>query len=59
MPTRDKDERPVDGQPQAGEVAVDTAVSAHRRKIIKASAAIVPAIMTIRSGAAAAVTSLN
>ena len=59
MPTRDKDERPVNGQPQAGEVTVDKTVSEHRRKIIKASAAIVPAIMTIRSGAAAAMTSVN
>jgi len=59
MPTRDKDERPADGQSQAGEAAVDKAVSEHRRKIIKASAAVVPAIMTIRSGAAVAMTSIN
>jgi hypothetical protein len=32
-------------------------VSEHRRKIIKASAAVVPAIMTLRSGAAAAMAS--
>ena len=57
MPARDKDERPVAQDSQAGKVAVDGAVSEHRRKIIKASAAIVPAIMTLRSGAAAAVAS--
>jgi len=59
MPTRDKDERPADGQLPAGEAAPDRAISEHRRKIIKASAAVVPAIMTIRSGAAAAMTSIN
>ena len=42
MPTRDKDE--------------GSAVE-HRRKIIKASAAAIPAIMTLRSGAAAAMAS--
>ena len=59
MATKDKDEGPAIEHSQAGEVAVDKAVSEHRRKIIKASAAIVPAIMTIRSGAAVAMTSIN
>ena len=59
MPTKDKDDGPVAGYPQTGEVAVDKKVSEHRRKIIKASAAVVPAIMTIRSGAAVAMTSVN
>jgi hypothetical protein len=57
MPTRDKDERPAVERTQTGEVVVDRDVSKHRRKIIKASAAVVPAIMTLRSGAAAAVAS--
>ena len=59
MPTRDMDERLADGQSQASDIAPDKTVSEHRRKIIKASAAVVPAIMTIRSGAAVAMTSLN
>ena len=59
MPTRDKDERPVAQDLQTGRVAAESAVSEHRRKIIKASAAVVPAIMTIRSGAAAAMNSIN
>ena len=58
MPTKDKDERPVVEHPQTGNVA-EKDVSEHRRKIIKASAAVVPAIMTIRSGAAVAMTSIN
>jgi len=57
MPTRDKDDRPADGQSQTGEVAADKAVFEHRRKIIKASVVAVPAIMTLRSGAAAAMAS--
>lgn len=57
MPTRDKDEGPAVEHSQTGRVAVDGAVSEHRRKIIKASAAAIPAIMTLRSGAAAAVAS--
>ena len=57
MPARDKDERPAVELLQTGEVAVDRKVSEHRRKIIKASAAAVPAIMTLRSGAAAAMAS--
>ena len=36
-----------------------TAVSTRRRRLIKASAAAVPAIMTLRSGAALALTSLD
>lgn len=59
MPTKDMDDGPVAGYSQTGEVALDKKVSEHRRKIIKASAAVVPAIMTIRSGAAAAMTSIN
>jgi hypothetical protein len=60
MPTKDKDERPAVEHTQTGKlakVAVDRDVSEHRRKIIKASAAAVPAIMTLRSGAAAAMAS--
>ena len=57
MSARDKDERPAVELLQTGEVAVDRKVSEHRRKIIKASAAAVPAIMTLRSGAAAAMAS--
>jgi len=59
MPTRDKDDRPVNKESQAGELAADKADFERRRKIIKASAAVVPAILTIRSGAAAAMTSIN
>jgi hypothetical protein len=57
MFTRDKDGRPVAGHLQTGEVAEDRDVSKHRRRIIRASAAVVPAIMTLRSGAAAAMVS--
>jgi hypothetical protein len=57
MPTRDKDERPAVEHSPTGEVAANRAVSEHRRKLIKASAAVVPAIMTLRSGAVAAATS--
>jgi len=57
MPTSDKDERPAVEDKQSGRVAVDGDVSQHRRKIIKASAAALPAIMTLRSGAAAAMAS--
>jgi len=57
MPTKDKDDGPVAGFTQTGEVAIDKKVSEHRRKIIKASAAVVPAIMTLRSGAAVAMAS--
>jgi len=57
MFTRDKDGQPVAGHLQTGEVAEDRDVSKHRRKIIRASAAVVPAIMTLRSGAAAAMVS--
>jgi len=58
MPTKHKDERPVVVHPETGSVATKK-ISEHRRKIIKASAAAVPAIMTLRSGAAAAMTSIN
>lgn len=57
MSTNDKDSGPVTEYLRTGEVAVDKKVSEHRRKIIKASAAAVPAVMTLRSGAAAAITS--
>lgn len=57
MSTRDKDESPVVEHPQADKVAVDRDISDHRRKIIKASAVAIPAIMTLRSGAAAAINS--
>jgi len=59
MPTKDKDDGPVVEFLQTGDVALNKKVSQHRRKIIKVSAAVVPAIMTIRSGAAAALTSIN
>lgn len=58
MPTKDKDERPV-VEHQRTDNMVEKDVSEQRRKIIKASAAAVPAIMTLRSGAAAAMTSIN
>ena len=58
MPTKDKDDRLTVAHPQTGYVAKKK-ISEHRRKIIKASAAAVPAIMTLRSGAAAAMTSIN
>jgi hypothetical protein len=57
MPTRYKDERPVDQDSQAGEVVVRGEVSEHRRKIIKASVIAVPTIVTLCNGAAAAATS--
>ena len=58
MAIKDKDDRPVIDQAQAGD-SVKRGVSEQRRKIVKASAAAVPAIMTLRSGAAAAMTSIN
>lgn len=59
--TMDKDILPAgnsetDSSPADVEVAVDT-VSGRRRRLIKASAAAVPAVMTLRSGAAAAMVS--
>jgi hypothetical protein len=59
MATKDTDDRLVVEQLPAGGETLNKDISRQRRKIIKASAAIVPAIMTIRSGAAAAMTSLN
>ena len=60
MTTKDTDDRPVVEQLPAGGETVNKDISRQRRKIIKASAAVVPAIMTIRSGAAAAaMTSLH
>ena len=59
MPTKDTDERPVVEQFPTGGVEVTKDISRQRRKIIMASAAVVPAIMTLRSGAAAAAGSLN
>ena len=59
MATKDTDDRPVVEQLPAGGETVNKDISRQRRKIIKASAAVVPAIMTIRSGAAAAMTSLH
>lgn len=59
MPTKDTDERPVVEQLPVGGVVVTKDISRQRRKIIKASAAVVPAIMTLRSGAAAAAGSLT
>jgi hypothetical protein len=57
MNTKDTDDRPVVEQLPAGGETVDKDITTHRRKIIKASAMVVPAIMTLRSGAAAALTS--
>ena len=57
MPTRDKDDRPVARDLQTGKVAAESAVSEHRRKIIKASVVAVPTIVTLCNGAAAAATS--
>jgi hypothetical protein len=48
----------MDIQPAEG-AAVNDTVSAKRRRLIRASAAAVPVIMTLRSGAALAVTSLH
>ncbi len=59
MPTRDKDDKSAIEHSAAVDVMENEAVSARRRKLIKASAAAVPAIMTIRSGAAVALTSIN
>ena len=59
MPTKDTDDRPAVEQVPAGGEAVNKDISRQRRKIIKASAAVVPAIMTLRSGAAAAAGSLT
>jgi hypothetical protein len=57
MATKDTDDRPVVEQLPAGGETVNKDISRQRRKIIKASAAVVPAIMTLRSGAAAAMNS--
>ena len=57
MPSKDTDDRPVVKQLPTGGVAVNKDISRQRRKIVKASAAVVPAIMTIRSGVAAAMAS--
>ena len=57
MATKDTDDRPVVEQLPAGGKTVNKDISRQRRKIIKASAAAVPAIMTLRSGAAAAMNS--
>ena len=57
MATKDTDDRPVVKQLPAGGEMVNKDISRQRRKIIKASAAVVPAIMTLRSGAAAAMAS--
>jgi len=59
MPTRDKDDKSAIEHSVAAGVKENNVVSAHRRKLIKASVAAVPAIMTIRSGAAVALTSIN
>jgi len=57
MAIKDTDDRPVVEQLPTGEETVNKDISTHRRKIIKASAAAIPAIMTLRSGAAAAMAS--
>ena len=57
MPTN-KFDSPATGTPGSEGHQAETPVSSRRRQLIKASAAAVPAIMTLRSGAAAA-TSLN
>jgi hypothetical protein len=57
MATKDTDDRPVVEQLPAGGKTVNKDISTHRRKIIKASAAAIPAIMTLRSGAVAAMAS--
>ena len=59
MPTRDKDDKQAVEHSAAGDVTDNQAVSEHRRKLIKASAAVVPAIMTVRSGAAVALACAN
>jgi hypothetical protein len=57
MPRKNKDGRPAVEHSQTGKVDVNKVVSARRRTIIKASAVAVPAIMTLRSGTAAAMNS--
>ena len=61
MPTNKKDSQatPVDviGGMQSERLTEISGISSQRRKLIKASAAAVPALMTLRSGAAAAVAS--
>ena len=61
MPTNKKDSQatPVDviGGMQSERLTEISGISIQRRKLIKASAAAVPALMTLRSGAAAAVAS--
>jgi len=60
MTTKDTDDRSVVEQLPADRETLNKDISRQRRKIIKASAAVVPAIVTIRSGAAvAAMTSLH
>ena len=59
MPTRDKDDKQAVEHSATGDVMEDKGVSEHRRKLIKLSAAAVPAVMTIRSGAAVALASAN
>ena len=59
MPTIDKDDKPAIEHSAAGDVMDSKGVSEHRRKLIKLSAAAVPAIMTLRSGAAVALASAN
>lgn len=59
MPTNDKDGKYTTNVSRDGEVAGKKAVSEHRRKLIKASAVAVPAVMTLRSGAAVALTSIH
>jgi hypothetical protein len=57
MATKDTDDRPVVEQLPAGGETVNKDISRQRRKIIRASAAAIPAIMTLRSGAVAAMAS--
>ena len=52
-----KTRKVVSNRLQDSKVAKASDLSSQRRKLIKASAAVVPAIMTLRSGAAAAMTS--
>ena len=58
MHIKDKDDKTAAKNQSAVDLA-ERDVSEQRRKLIRASAAAVPAIMTLRSGAAAAMTSIN
>lgn len=59
MPIDNKESSSTGSIETSSEQAYPPAVSVQRRSLIKASAAVVPVIMTLRSGAAAAAASIN